>query len=276
MHLEIVTGKGGVGKSAVAAGLALHLAHQGARVLALATTDPRGLGAHLGRQSVGVEADEVRDGLFLSMISPGPALQEYLRRNLKVPTPRIGLAVKAFDVLASTAPGIKEIITIGKIVSEIEDGEWDAVVVDAPATGQVGAYLNAPSTVANLVASGRVRDQADRMRNRLTSPDTRLTIVTLAEELPIAETKEACTNLAETCGTMRVVANRILSRLRVPATVIGSMDASPARDAASLHQSLHSAQQHWLAEIDHERTLPQLFGVLTPHEVAARLSEQLT
>ncbi len=193
-----------------------------------------------------------------------------------MPVPRLGMAAKAFDALATAAPRIKDIITVGKIVTEVDGGEWDAVVVDAPATGQVGAYLNAPRTVANLVASGRVRDQAENMHDRLASADTRLTIVTLAEELPIAETKEAWSNLSGICGNARVVANRVLPPLAVPQAVVASLDASPAREAADLHHSLHGAQQQWLTGIEHERTLPQLFGILTPHEVAARLSEEFT
>jgi anion-transporting ArsA/GET3 family ATPase len=275
MHLEIVTGKGGTGKSALTAALALRRAQMGHRVLALATSDPRRLGAHLGRQSVSSEATEISDGLLLALIAPGPALQEYLRTNLNVPTPRMALATKGFDALATAAPGIKELVTVGKIISEAESGEWDSVFVDAPATGQIAACLNAPETVAGLVPSGRLREQADRMWARLADKATRLTIVTLAEELPITETREALVELAGTASTIQVVANRVLPELATSPHDVEHLGPSAHRDAAVLHTALTSSQRRWLAEMDVARELPYLFGVLTPAEVAARLSEEL-
>ena len=277
MHprLEIVSGKGGVGKSALAAAIALGRAQQGARVLALATNDPRGLGAHLGRQSLTSEPVEVRDGLFLAVIEPGPALQQYLRENMNVPTPRLGLATRAFDVLATAAPGIKEVITIGRVVLEVHRGEWDTVVVDAPATGQLASYLNAPATVAGLVPTGRVLEQSSWMREVLAAASTRLTLATLAEELPVAETRQARAELEGVCGTTRVVANRILPDLGVPAAVVAALDPGPYRDAALLHDSLSQSQRELLEQIDTDIALPHLFGVLTPPEVAAQLSEAL-
>lgn len=274
-RLEIVSGKGGVGKSAVAAALALRRAQQGARVLTLASTDPAGLGAHLGRQVLTFDPVEVRDGLFVASIEPGPALQQFLRHNMNVPMPRLSVATRAFDILANTAPGIREIITIGKVVAEAQRGEWDVVVVDAPATGQLASYLNAPSTVANLVPSGKIRKQSSRMQEVLGDDSTRLTLVTLAEELPITETLEALAEITGVCGATRVVANRILPSLGVGATTVARLEPGPYRDAAQLHRSIYDLQRHWLGQIEVDVTLDHLFGVLTPPEVAAQLSEQL-
>ena len=275
IRLEIVSGKGGVGKSAVAAGLARARAHEGARVLALGTTDPRGLGSHLGLAGVSIDPVEVRDGLFAATILPGPALQQYLKIQLRVATPRMSLATRAFDLLATAAPGIREVITIGKVIWEAERGGWDVVVVDAPATGQLGSYLTAPSTVAGIVPSGRVLEQSTWMREVLAADTTRLTLVTLLEELPVSETREALAEVGGLTGSTRIVANRVLAPLAVPAGAVAAAAPGPMRDAALLHESLQHSQARWADELQPALSIPHQFGVLTPQEVAARLAEEL-
>lgn len=223
-----------------------------------------------------VEPAEIRDGLFAATILPGPALQQYLKIQLRVATPRMSLATKAFDLLATAAPGIREVITIGKVIWEAERGGWDVVVVDAPATGQLGSYLTAPSTVAGIVPSGRVLEQSTWMREVLAATTTRLTLVTLLEELPVSETREAMAALGDLTGSTRVIANRVLEPLGVAAETLSGIAPGPMRDAAHLHQSLNRSQGRWATELEPSLSLPHLFGVLTPQEVAARLAEELS
>ncbi len=77
------------------------------------------------------------------------------------------------------------------------------------------------------------------------------------------------------CGTVRVVANRVLEPLGVGERVLAGLQAGPTRDAAALHRALRAEQKHWLSMLEPERRLSHRFGVLTPPEVAARLAEEL-
>lgn len=275
--LVIVSGKGGVGKSAVAAALAHGAAAHGLRVLAIATNDNRGLATHLGRSEIGYRAEEVAPGLHATAIDLPSALTEYLQLQLKVPAPGFTLVARAFDVLASTAPGIREIITIGKVAYEVGRNVWDLVVVDAPATGQLGSYLRAPRVVSELVPTGRVREQSTWMESILVADTTTVVLVSLPEELPVNETLEAAAALREegTAGRHVVIANRVLPRLSIAAARVEGLEPGPIRQAAKLHHALYAEQQRWLAELEPDTHLPYLFGVLTSSEVAARLAEEL-
>jgi len=276
-QLVIVSGKGGVGKSAVAAARAMTTARAGRRVLALSSTTSPGLGHHLAQPSLGFTPVEVETGLFAASINLGEALQEYLQLQLNVPTPRFGIVAKAFQVLANTAPGIREIITIGKAIHEAARGPWDQVVVDAPPTGQIASFLRAPRTVSELVPTGRVKQQSAWMESILFGADTEVVLVTLLEELPVTETLEALEELSAVGLEARptVVANRVLGPLRVSPEVVQHLPAGPHREAAELHQAIRRSQSSWADQIDIDRSLPYLFGVLTPPEVTVRLFEEL-
>jgi anion-transporting ArsA/GET3 family ATPase len=275
--LIIVSGKGGVGKSAVAAAIARRSASHGRKVLAMAARDAAGLASHLGQSSIGYEPEEVDPGLFITAIDLPSALTEYLQLQLRVPTPGFGMVARAFDVLASTAPGIREIITIGKVVYEVGRNEWDLVVVDAPPTGQIGSYLRAPRTVSDLVPSGRVREQSEWMESILAADTTKVVLVSLPEELPVRETQEAAADLQrhQGLGPQVIIANRVLPRLGIGAARIDELEPGPLQEAARHHQSLYAGQFEWLTELQPDVRLPYLFGLLTPSEVSARLSEEL-
>lgn len=274
-NLLIVSGKGGVGKSAVAAALAIAAARRGRRVLAIGMADT-GLAAHLGLDHLEYRPIEARAGINALVIDRPAALDEYLRLQLGVPkVTRIGPIARAFDALASAAPGIREVVTIGKVLYEARTNAWDLVVADAPPSGQIGSHLRAPRTVAELVGAGKVREQVQWMREYLADPDlTGLVLVTLVEELPVVETTEtlawleaeAVTNVAE------VITNRVLEPLgaTVPADV-----TSPIGAAAALHAGVHDEQQRWLAELPEGPQLPYLFGATGPGEVAERLADEL-
>jgi anion-transporting ArsA/GET3 family ATPase len=277
-RLIIVTGKGGVGRSAVSAALALRAVHLGKRVLAIAMTDDLGLALHFGRERLDYEAKEIRPGLHSLAIHRPAALNEYLSVQLRVPkVTRMGPIARAFDALASTAPGIREVVTMGKVLWEVRKDIWDLVIVDGPPLGQIGSHLRAPQTVTELVPVGKVREQADWMIELLADPAmSGMLLVTLAEELPATETREALSWLADhqVIEHQQVVANRILPRLQASQREIGAVGPGPVREAASLHKALFEEQQRWIAELPPDRQLPFLFGVHTPPEVAARLADE--
>ena len=139
-RLMLVSGKGGTGKSAVAAGIALLAQRQGDRVLAMEVDDDGSLSSHFATTPFDFEPREVRPGLHAMRISRPDALLEYLSLQLRIPgVGRFGGRIaRAFDALATAAPAVREIITIGKVYWEVKSGRWDTVVVDAPPTGQIG------------------------------------------------------------------------------------------------------------------------------------------
>jgi anion-transporting ArsA/GET3 family ATPase len=277
-RLIIVTGKGGVGRSAVSAALALRAVHMGKRVLTIAMTDDLGLALHFGRERLDYEPQEIRPGLHALAIHRPAALNEYLRVQLGVPKiTRMGPIARAFDALASTAPGIREVVTMGKVLWEVRKDDWDLVVADGPPLGQIGSHLRAPQTVTELVPVGKVREQADWMIELLADPQmSGMLLVTLAEELPVTETREALDWLVEhpVMDHRLVVANRILPPLRATSRHLKEAEPGPVREAATLHKALYEEQQRWIGELPPDRQLPFLFGLHTPPEVAARLADE--
>jgi anion-transporting ArsA/GET3 family ATPase len=273
-RLLVVSGKGGVGKSAVSAALAQLATRQGKKVLLIDMGESAGLSAHLGVNGLKFTPREVRPDLFAMRIVRSDALIEYLTlqlslRGLKTLSP----LARAFDALATAAPAVREIISIGKVLWEVREQNWDLVIADAPPTGQIGSYLRAPLSISELVPTGRIQRQAAWMGDTLGNPDvTRLVLVNLAEELPTTETSQTLGWLEQNVlvAPPTVVTNRLVSELSVKPSGKG-----PVRDAAIHHRAVYAEQQHWLARLEPDLTLPYLFGLLTPSEVAARLSDEL-
>jgi anion-transporting ArsA/GET3 family ATPase len=221
-RLLFFTGKGGVGKSTVAAATALLASNIGKRVL-LVEVDAKGdVPAQFEQRPVGFTPREVHPGVLAMAMDTEAALQEYLKLNLRVPVlGRVGPLAKALDFVASAAPGVKEILTIGKICWEVREAiegrsDIDLVVVDATATGHIVAQLGAPAGIRELVDVGPVRTQTQWLSEMLEDPAiTAVNIVTTPEEMPVAETIELVgrlrTELSVPLGT--VVVNRVLPEL---------------------------------------------------------------
>lgn len=274
-RLVLVSGKGGVGKSAIAAALALDGRRRGARVLAVDMSGGGGLGHHLGEPELEPTPRPIGEGLEALAVDRAEALVEYLRVQIGVPAlATIGPAARAFDALASAAPAVREVVTIGKVLWEVKQETWDLVVADAPPTGQIGSYLGAARAIRELVKTGRILDQVEWMETILSDPATsELCLVTLLEELPVVETSETIDQVrtAGLVGMISVYANRVLDRLDAD-TPEGD---GPVAAAAALHQSLWEEQEQWRQRIPVDRSLPYLFGTHTPAEVAERLADVL-
>lgn len=186
--LTIVAGKGGVGRSTTAAALALNAAAEGRRVLAIDATNDGGL-----RAALATAPAEDRAAVQALELTTEAALDEYVKLYLKIPIPPTRLApiARIFDYVATAAPGVREILTIGKIAYEVREGRWDHVIVDAPATGHVIELLAAPETLQEVVKVGPLAEQTQWIADLLRDPDTTgVVTVTTSEALPVSESLE--------------------------------------------------------------------------------------
>jgi anion-transporting ArsA/GET3 family ATPase len=178
--LHYVTGKGGVGKSVVAAALAFDLARRGARVLAIELDGPGGLARILAGTEVPFETF---DGTA--------AFGEYLTRRMHLGRlARLALANPLYRAFVEAAPGLGELLVIGKVRDELvlRGHRWDAVVVDAGASGHALEHLRMPAAAARAFGSGRVHREAAANAALLRDPSTcAVHVVALPEEMPLRE-----------------------------------------------------------------------------------------
>jgi anion-transporting ArsA/GET3 family ATPase len=240
-RLLFFTGKGGVGKSTMAAATALLAANIGKRVLLIEVDAKGDIPAQFEHAPVGFKARQVHPGVLALAMDTEASLQEYLRLNLRVPVlGRLGPLAKVLDFVATAAPGVKEILTIGKVAWEVRESiegraDHDLVIVDAAATGHIVAQLGAADAIRDLVDVGPLRSQTQWVSELLADPSiTAVNIVTTPEEMPVAETIELVHKLrAEVrvpLGT--VIVNRVLPELftRADETTFESLRVAPALD----------------------------------------------
>jgi anion-transporting ArsA/GET3 family ATPase len=189
-RLVLVTGKGGVGKTTVAAALGLAAARRGKRVVLCEVADQQRLGGVLERLS--------HDGLNHVSVDPERAKQEWLRYQLKSRTLAGVLGGSGmFQYLTAAAPGLTELVTIGKVwdLAQLQPRTggpgYDLAIVDAPAAGHGLAMLRAPSTYASIARVGPVGRHAERIDSFIRDPaKTGVLVVALPEEMPVNETVE--------------------------------------------------------------------------------------
>jgi anion-transporting ArsA/GET3 family ATPase len=235
------------------------------------------------------------------------SLREYLKLQLRIPVVgRIGPLAKAFDFVATAAPGVREILTVGKLCYEVRERHYDLVVVDAPASGHIIGQLAAPQAINDLVKVGLIRTQTDWMLDILSDAQkTGLVAVTTPEEMPVNETLELTTRVREetTVRLSAVVVNRVLpelfgqreeevfERLRTPeAEAVLSERAggsvAPVLEAARLAVTMRRTGAGHLQRLQAGLPpdlpvllLPELFtrthGLRTTHQMAQSLGEEL-
>jgi anion-transporting ArsA/GET3 family ATPase len=212
--LLFVTGKGGVGKTTAAAALAELGASLGKRTLVCEMDAKGSLSSAFEVGALTYAPTQVSDGLFAMQMNTEDSLREYLRLFVRIPLlGRLGPLARTFDFVADAAPGVKEILAVGKLCYEVRERHYDLVVVDAEASGHIVAQIAAPKVIRELVQVGLVHDQTDWMLDILGDHVcTGLVVVTTAEEMPVVETLELVDRVrAETeVDVAAVLANRVL------------------------------------------------------------------
>lgn len=247
----MVLGKGGVGRSTVAAALSMTLAHAGRRVLVAEVAAQERLPELFrgpGGDPIGYDPTPVFPGVDVISIDPLKALKEYL--SLMLPMNLGGLLFEhgAFSGFAAAAPGLREMVTMGKLWYALEERaahgsrpRWDVVVVDAPATGHGLGLLATPRTFTGLARTGKVHGQAVAIAELVADHDrTCAVLVARPEELPVTEAGEAADALRHRLGVRLslVVANGVLEdrfddRSRAALAVLARGDGlEPAARAA--------------------------------------------
>jgi len=231
VRLHVVTGKGGTGKSTVAAALALGLASKGQEVLLCEVEGRQGIARMFDVDPLPYEERPIATGLrhggrppgtvYALHIEPESALLEYLAMYYKLG--RAGRALDRFGVteFATTiAPGVRDVLLTGKVFEAVRRNhrnksarQYDAVVLDAPPTGRIAQFLGVNNELAGLAKMGPIKNQADNVMTLFNSPATRVHLVTVLEEMPVQETADGIAELrAAGLPVGAVIVNQVRSR----------------------------------------------------------------
>ena len=196
-RLLIVGGKGGTGKSSIAAALAELSAFRGQKTLVISADGSPGAAGMFGRVPEH-EAIEVQRNLSVLQIESKASLSEFVGTQLG-PLKSLGKPVaNAFSFVAEAAPGVSELLLVGKYAHEARSGDWDTVVVDAASSGHLLGELAAPQNVGEIAPIGRLARETGWIVALLADPEvTGVINVTLAEEVPVSETVEFTARLRE-------------------------------------------------------------------------------
>jgi anion-transporting ArsA/GET3 family ATPase len=259
VRLHVVTGKGGTGKTTVAAALALALAHAGRKVLLIEAEGRQGIARLFDRpplpyaeRKIAIGPGEAHDGrgaggdVYALAIDPEGALLDYLQmfygmRSAGVALTRLGMV----DFATTIAPGLADVLVTGKATEATRRRQpgsasgftYDAVVLDAPPTGRVSRFLNVSAEVSGLAKVGPVRAHADSVANVIKSPQTAVHFVCTLEEMPVQETLDG---IAEIRGVAGMQVGGIVINMARPA-VLTREELKSQPDQAAMAAALASS-----------------------------------
>ncbi|CQD21962.1 anion transporter ATPase [Mycobacterium lentiflavum] len=245
-RLHFVTGKGGTGKSTIAAALALTLAAGGRKVLLVEVEGRQGIAQlfdvpPLPYQELQIATAERGGQVNALAIDIEAAFLEYLDMfyNLGI-AGRAMRRIGAIEFATTIAPGLRDVLLTGKIKETVVRRDknklpvYDAIVVDAPPTGRIARFLDVTKAVSDLAKGGPVHSQSEGVVKLLHSDATAIHLVTLLEALPVQETMEAIEELAEMQLPIgSVIVNRNIPTYLEPRDLIkaaeGDIDADAVR-----------------------------------------------
>jgi anion-transporting ArsA/GET3 family ATPase len=290
--LLFVTGKGGVGKTTVAAALALQLAARRRRVLLVETAADRSLAAALGAQELGTEPAVIDGSLSAVRIEQRALVESYFRRLLRLPfLARRLFASSTFQAVTAAAPGVIEFVVLDHLLQWTEPSRfsrraaYDAVIVDGPASGHAVRWLRTPRQLARLVPAGPIAGSIGRLRTLLEDGRrTQVMLVAIPDEMAIAELLETRRALAPVgVALTRAVLNRTWPKRFTSAdvTAIGRQDANePLVAAARLAIAARREAERHLTRLRRETgaaaiPLPEQAGAAIDRSALATLGSTL-
>ena len=297
-RLLYVTGKGGVGKTTVAAALGVAAARAGRRTIVCEVAEQDRVSRAFRREGVVPETEvQLADNLWAITIDPQRALEEWLGKQVGGLGLRVLARSSVFQYFVAAAPGAKELITIAKVWELGQPQRWtqsnrtyDLVVVDAPSSGHGLAMLTTPQTFGEIARVGPIRRQAFKIRDTLADPErTGYVAVALPEEMPVNETLELERRLPDAVGSQleAIVVNGLWPERFSAAdaeTLRASADGVPAVRAALTAYERARGQRSHLRRLRRASeakvvTLPYLFdaeiGLPEYEKLAGNLARKL-
>jgi anion-transporting ArsA/GET3 family ATPase len=255
--LLVVTGKGGVGKSTVAAALGMAAATRGLRTIVAEVSARDDVSRAVSDADAPVDTfveRELAEGLHHISIDPESALEEYVKDQLPRGVSDLVASSRMFSYLVAATPGLRELLTVGKVWELAQPDRrtpgahpYDLVILDAPATGHGVAVLTAPGTFADAARLGPVARQGGIIHGMLADPEqTGIVAVATAEEMPVNETLGLQRMLAAELGQRfaAVVVNGVLPARFGRAEVERVGAAAPARVARAVRTEAARARAH--------------------------------